>query len=788
MTVPASEAMGMPRRGPAGGEHALRGVIFLILALLCLGRAAAATPEWTGGWDTHWRNGGAHLDLIQTGNHVTGRYKLLDGKVEATAEGDQLRGQWVEGQRSGNFLFTMAPDGASFTGRYDNGEWWTGGRDEAAPPILPVDQSGVRETLRTFVEAGNLAHDGLLDQLAAAAAVLDFGDRGATMAQGMKIDAAQALSDVLSLTTFHLWSFPGKRTPGDSYVAHLQQAGTDAVLPLTFKRTDGKWFIVAPTDDELAAARRALLARYNGRPPEPSAYLKLHNARDTMTAFLSAFADWNAGGSQRALSTLDTSRLFTATRAYEGLLAAQYLKLVLDRVQQIVPEEIPDDPDDRQPYVVFDHPAGQIVIAPITEGTETVWKFTPGTLRTIRSLYAAVEPMPVAGTEVLQSPPSTFFALRQWLKEHVPGALQPFGPVELWQFVGALVALAACLAVSVVIVQIVRRLLRWDVGGATLQSERVLRWPLRLVVAAILFKLFIPLLGWPEEVRQYSAPVHALIIAGFGVWAGWYLIDALSHNLVLRVQRTRGEGDDIAVSLTLGAIRLAMVFGAVTYVASELSIPTNGLLAGLGLSGLAFAFASKETLSNVFGAGILVADHPFKRGDWIVAGDVQGTVEKVGIRSTRIRTVEDTEAVVPNGKLSDASINNWGSRRNRLVKAKLLVSYGATPAQIESFMDALRTLVGGHANVVPGRTQIGIAALAEKAIELEVSCYLDVRSAADEKAARTGLMLDILRLADRSGVKIGEMAVPAGLPGEPELPPVPTLRPPVAAPGLTVTR
>jgi MscS family membrane protein len=131
----------------------------------------------------------------------------------------------------------------------------------------------------------------------------------------------------------------------------------------------------------------------------------------------------------------------------------------------------------------------------------------------------------------------------------------------------------------------------------------------------------------------------------------------------------------------------------VTYVATELSIPTNGILAGLGLSGLAVAFASKETLSNVFGAGILVADRPFKKGDLITAGDIHGTVEQVGIRSTRIRTSEDTQIVVPNGKLSDASINNWGDRKYRFFQAKIRVAYGAAAAQIEGFMAKLQDML-----------------------------------------------------------------------------------------------
>ncbi len=442
--------------------------MLVVIALFHVGRALAANLDWAGDWDTHWQNGGAHLALTQEGDHVTGSYPLLGGKVEGTAQGNQFQGRWIEGQRSGLFLFTMAPDGKSFTGRYDNGEWWTGGRTDVVQSILPVDQSGVRETLRTFVEGGNLAHAGLLEQLGASAAVLDFGERGPGMAQGLKLAAAQNLSDLLDLTTFQLWSIPGKRAPGDTYAVRLRQAGTDAVLPLTFKQADGKWFIVAPTDDELAADRRALLARYGGRLPEPSAYLKLRSARDTMTAFLTAFAAWDAGGTERVLDTIDTSRLFVATRDYEGRLAAQYLKLVLDRVKQIVPQEIPNDPADRQPYVVFDHPAGKIVIAPVGEGDKTVWQFTTDTVRDIRVLYAAVEPMPIAGTQVLQSPPSVFFAVRNWLKGYAPELLQAFGPVELWQFVGALLGAALCLAAAMAAVSVVARLVRWDVGGNTL--------------------------------------------------------------------------------------------------------------------------------------------------------------------------------------------------------------------------------------------------------------------------------------------------------------------------------
>ena len=737
----------------------------LVLAMLAwsalLGRAVAADLNWTGSWDTHWRDGGARLTLKQDGARVTGTYPLYDGEIEGTVDGGQLEGRWSQGTRSGEFLFSMAPDGTSFTGRYDNGEWWTGGRSDMARMLLPVDQSGVREALRTFVEGGNLAEAGVVDELGVAAAVLDFEGRPDDLARSEKLAVARSLHQLVNLTTFQLWSLPGRRATGTTYTANLQQAGTDVTLPLEFRKQGDEWFILAPSEDALAVSRKALLARYGGRVPEPSAFLRLRSARDTMTAFLSDFANWNQGGRGAVLDTLDISQLFTATRDYEGLLAAQYLLLVLQRVKTIIPQEIPDDPADRQPYVVFDHPAGKIVIAPVGDGEETRWKFTAGTVRDIRTLYAAVEAMPLAGAQVVSLPPSTFFAVRGWLSSNYPASLQPFGPVEQWQATGAVLGILICLAAAWLLAQIIGRLIRWDLGGTTLSAERALRWPLRLALAASLFKLFIPALGWPEAVRQYSAPIHAVIIAGFGVWSGWYLIDLLTHNLVARVRRTEGNADDITLSLCLGAVRLVLVFVAATYVAHELSLPTNGVLAGLGLSGLAFAFASKETLSNVFGAGILVADHPFKRGDWITAGDIQGTVEKVGIRSTRIRTLEDTEAVVPNGKLSDTSIQNWGSRRHRLVKGKVTVNYGASPAAIDNFMEDIKQTASQSDGVVPGRTQVGIAALGSDGIEVEFSCYVAVANATDEKNAKSHLMLDILRLATRRGLAVGTAAEPA---------------------------
>jgi small-conductance mechanosensitive channel len=723
---------------------------------LYFGAAAATDVDWSGSWDTRWRDGGARLDLRQSGDVVNGTYPLYEGAVEAVANSRELTGKWMAGPRSGSFTFVMGLDGRTFVGRYDNGEWWTGARLSEAAPTLPVDRSDVRETFRTFIRGGNLANAGLVENLGAAAAVLDVSKWPGPVLSNQRLEIARNLFDVVSLTTFQIWNLPGPRLPDAAFTVKLHQAGTDAALSLTLRRgTDGNWSIVAPTEDELSAARKALLARSGGRRPEPSAHLKLQTARDTFIAFQSAFADWDRGGRERVINTLDTSELFPATRDYEAQLAAQYLKLTLDRVSTAVPQEIPDDPADRQPYVVFSHPIGAIAIAPVDTGGKVVWRFTPDTLRTIRALYANVEAMPLANARVVEPPTSTFFAERGWFRRWAPGLMRPVGPVESWQMLAGVLGAFLCLVAATLGTTLLTPVLRWAGGVNTHRAELALRWPLRLVIAALLFKLLIPLLGWPEEVRRYSAPIHAVIIGVFGVWAAWYLIDILTQSLSARARETPSSIDDITISLCVSAIRLAVASAAVGYVATEFSIPTNGIIAGLGLSGLAVAFASKETLSNVFGAGILMADRPFKKGDLITAGDIHGTVEQVGIRSTRIRTSEDTQIVVPNGKLSDASINNWGDRKYRLFQAKIRVGYGATTAQIERFMAKLQDMFVADKAIAPDRTEVGISALGDSSIEIEANTYLSIVDPRDERAVRNRLILEMLRLAETEGIKVG---------------------------------
>jgi MscS family membrane protein len=151
-------------------------VLFAVWLGLGVGSSVADPVDWTGRWHTRWRGGGAVLELTQAGQKVTGTYPLYRGRIEAESQGRLLVGDWIEPTRRGNFLFTLAPDGQSFMGRFDSGEWWTGGRsgpDDLAQASA-VDRSTPRQVLKSLLMAANATQDGLFESLGPALAALDF--------------------------------------------------------------------------------------------------------------------------------------------------------------------------------------------------------------------------------------------------------------------------------------------------------------------------------------------------------------------------------------------------------------------------------------------------------------------------------------------------------------------------------------------------------------------------------------------------------------------------------------
>jgi len=730
-----------------------RTLLFALLSLVLAAGEALARDDWTGTWDTHLRGGSMRLILKQDGDRVTGQYPLYNGRIEGKVNGHRLEGRWFEGDQSGGFMLVLSRGGNSFAGRYDDGDWWSGARTQRPGLSMVGDLRSPRNAFTSFLVAGNVARSGLDEGWGIAAAAVDLRGAGA-LARTDQIEMVRSLYELIDLTTFGIWTIPENPATASIEVP-LKQLRSDATLTLTMRRgEDGNWRIVLPTAAEMAAARKSLLAIYNGTAPASDAFRRLQSPRDAMRAFLEGMADWNGDGRALALSTLDLSNIPLLLHDTQGALIAQYLRRSLNHIGLVGLQSIPNDGTSREPYVHFVHRNGRIVIAPTGTGNDTKWRFTAKTIADIQALHAVIEtlPPPVATPPGL-IPNDPFFAIHTSVKAHAPFLAERVGRWEYWQIIALLGGFALSMLLAFAVAQLICRAVG-RIPGAPAKQPRFFFWALALPMLWMFMQNVTVWLGVPGQAREYALPVAGSIAVICGGLAGWHLLRVLGDYMSAHAQRTLKTTDDILVTFSFAAARLGVVLVAALGVAHFMSIPTTSILAGLGIGGLAFAFASRETLSNVFGAGILVSDRPFRRGDWIKTSEIEGSVEEVGIRSTRLRTAQGSVVVVPNGKLADSTIDNMGVRGSPSIKVELLVTDGGSPDNVNRLIAALRQRIESDSAFDATRTSIGVSGITPSGIEIELNSHLNVDAKSAERAVRHELLLDTLRIAERLGVTL----------------------------------
>ncbi len=180
----------------------------------------------------------------------------------------------------------------------------------------------------------------------------------------------------------------------------------------------------------------------------------------------------------------------------------------------------------------------------------------------------------------------------------------------------------------------------------------------------------------------------------------------------------------------------------------------SGLLASLGIGGLAVALAARETLSNVFGSLMIIIDRPFNVGDWIKTGDLEGTVEEVGFRSTRIRTFAKTLITVPNNVVASQSIDNFSRMPKRRVMLTVGVTYHTTPAQMREAVSSIRELLENHDAVDPEFMLVNFTDFGASSLDILVYCFTKTTVWAEYLAARQDICLQIMDTLENLGLEI----------------------------------
>ena len=346
--------------------------------------------------------------------------------------------------------------------------------------------------------------------------------------------------------------------------------------------------------------------------------------------------------------------------------------------------------------------------------------------------------------------------------------------IEVVQFLG----LALLIAIAVLTYAIISQALKLYVRARFHEDDHEfwheergrLGRALWALAVAITFLLGFPVLNFPAAVESIVNQIASLLGAGALVMLGFRGVDIFTDVLKRRAELTESRLDDQLVPLTNSALKIATLVIGMLFILGNLGINITSLVAGLGLGGLAVALAAQDTFRNLLGGVTIFADRPFQVGDWVVVGNIEGTVEYVGFRSARVRTFYNSVVTVPNARMVDTYVDNMGLRQWRRYKATLGVAYHTTPDQMQAFTEGIRALIRANPSMRKDYYIVEFLDFGATSLEILVYCFITAPDWNAELRTRHVVNLDIMRLAEELGV---EFAFPtqtlhvASLPGQP---------------------
>jgi len=356
------------------------------------------------------------------------------------------------------------------------------------------------------------------------------------------------------------------------------------------------------------------------------------SARATMETFLTSFYVDDGADLVRAAECLDLSDLSPAVRSLQGKELAGMLKRVIDRTRLVDLESIPDDPLG-EPWVFERFDAGSVVISRTADGR---WLFSSQTVAALWSVHDAVsERDVVSGIEAT----GDVVTPAMWLRSKVPAPLRErMLFLDGWQWIGVLVVILAGFVAGRIFTAVAAGAVDRALAKRFHEIDKKLLIatirPASVLLMVLLWGFGVLWLGLPTVIfKVYVEGIVVVAVIAFSIVA-YRLIDVLSALGEAYTRETDSRFDDLLVPLIRKSVKVLVVAIGLVTVAGSVGIEVAGLLAGLGLGGLAFALAAQDTVSNLFGSITVLLDRPFQVGDWIVVGDVEGTVEEMGFRST----------------------------------------------------------------------------------------------------------------------------------------------------------
>jgi len=276
--------------------------------------------------------------------------------------------------------------------------------------------------------------------------------------------------------------------------------------------------------------------------------------------------------------------------------------------------------------------------------------------------------------------------------------------------------------------------------------------PISLFLVFLIVMVLIPVLQLPIQTAKYLIMALRATLPFFATLIFYQLVNIFSSYLEKIADRTENTLDDQLVPLVRKALKTFVVIIGGLFILNNLNFDVTALIAGVSIGGLAFALAAQDTIKNFFGSLMIFIDKPFQIGDWITSdGIIDGTVEEVGFRSTRIRTFRNSLISVPNGTIANATVDNHGMRIYRRFFMKIALTYDTPPELIQVFVDGLNKIVERHPKTRKDSYHIYFNEMADFSLNIMFYIFFDVPTWKEELIARHEILLEIVKLAEKLG-------------------------------------
>ncbi len=505
------------------------------------------------------------------------------------------------------------------------------------------------------------------------------------------------------------------------------------------------WLSAAPVHAQervSAAGETAAPTGVEGVPVPPDEYGR-GTPRRSVEGFLRAV---DAGDWEAAVEYLDLRNLPKRYDDFEPEEIAQGLAIVIQRELWADLRDLSDLPGGREGDGL---PSYRDELGRIRSGTEeyvllmqrvprgdgvSIWKISNRTVAMTSELYDKFGYGPVA----------------EYLFEKLPGGT--FLGVEYFKWAFMLGAGAVAYVLMYVIGLLLARWIGDRRKPVYARIRRFFTLPFALLVTLLVMDAVLASMGVGITAREIQR-AQTLKIATM-VWVLLTGITLLRDIYAEHLERAGKPGAVVLLRPATNAIRVLIVICAVLVWLDNIGYNITTLLAGLGVGGVAVALALQKPLEDVFGALSLYTQQPVRIGDFCKIGDYLGTVEEIGLRTTRLRTLANTVVVIPNAKLSIVEIDNYSARRMILYRPQLRLRYDTTREQLQQILESIRNMLASHERVVQEAPRARFMGFGDDALLLEIFAYVATNDYATYLEYAEDLNMRVLEVIEAAGTRL----------------------------------